>query len=182
LITGGAGVDVLLGGKGNDRFVIAAADDHTTAEVINGGDDFDEIRYTSTAAGTLTLSAGVTNVEYVSVITSALDASAATNTAAINVNAVAVGKGMTIMGNGGSNVITGTNYSDSLLGAGGNDRLIGGPGLDNLNGGTGNDTLTGGEGVDSFIFNSALIRFNLNGITGYSFHQIHINAILLKLI
>ena len=71
-------------------------------ELIDGGGDFDTLRYTATAAGTLTLGAGV-SVELVTVG----DASGATGgVAAINVNAAAA-TGVAIKGNEGNNALTG---------------------------------------------------------------------------
>jgi Ca2+-binding RTX toxin-like protein len=54
-ISGGAESDRLLGGGGADLFVLAEGD-HTAVETVMGGDGVDVIRFTSTAAGTLTLS------------------------------------------------------------------------------------------------------------------------------
>ena len=102
-------------------------------EVIDGGTQDitgDTLRFTSTVAETLTLSANVIDVERVEIATAAGDP---TGLATINVNAAAVtSNGMTLVGNNGANQITGTAFADTLTGNVGNDTL---------NGMAGNDTL-----------------------------------------
>jgi Ca2+-binding RTX toxin-like protein len=155
ILVGGAGVDNLVGGAGDDIFVVALAADLATGEVITGGDGTDELRFTSTVAGsTLTLTSGV-SVENVVIGTGTAAVAVSTATTAINVNAALADNGLWILGNNGINTLTGSVYNDVLKGYSGNDSLIGGAGNDQLYGGLGNDNLTGGLGADSFIFDTA---------------------------
>ena len=62
-----------------------------------------------------------------------------------NVNAKALKKGITIIGN---------KLNNSIVGGSGNDSINGGAGNDSLWGGKGNDTLTGGKGDDVFIYSA----------------------------
>jgi Ca2+-binding RTX toxin-like protein len=153
-LVGGAGADLLYGGDGDDRFVVALAADLATGEIINGSNGTDELRFTSTVASTLTLTAGVA-VENIVVGTGTASSAVTTATTAINVNAALAANGMSMLGNAGANTLTGSAFNDSIDGGAGNDSLIGGAGSDRLTGGLGNDTLTGGLGADVFIFNSA---------------------------
>jgi Ca2+-binding RTX toxin-like protein len=121
--------------------------------VITGGDGTDELRFTTSAASTLTLTSGV-SVERVVIGTGTVGAAVSTATTAINVTAAAVTTGLTIVGNAGVNTLTGGSGNDSLEGGAGNDKLIGGGGADTLAGGLGNDNLTGGLGADVFVFNT----------------------------
>ncbi len=154
VITGAGGSDNLSGGFGDDLFIVTRASDHTSAELINGGSGIDEIRFSSTVAGTLNLSPNLSNVEYVSMGTGMELSASANGSAALNVNASMISYGLTISGNSGNNTLTGTIFDDVLFGEGGKDVLIGGNGNDSIWGGFGNDTLTGGSGSDSFFFDS----------------------------
>lgn len=123
-LTGGAGTDYLNGGEGSDLYIVASAVDHAAAEVFdNGLGGTDELRFTATAASTLTLYAGETGIDKVVVGTGTGAAAVTTGTTAINVDASAYAFHLAIIGNNGANVLTG---------------------------GLGNDTLAGGGGVDTF--------------------------------
>ena len=112
-LNGGAGDDTQNGGDGNDVFLIGAGAHHGGGEVIDGGLDTNVIRFTSTVADTLTLSALVTNVAEVE----ASDAAGGNaGTAALNINAAAVTSGLIITGNAGANTLTGTDFADTLIG------------------------------------------------------------------
>ena len=126
-LNGGAGADTLQGEAGDDLVLLASAAQFAVGEVIDGGTDTDTVRFTSTVAGTLTLSANVIDVERVEIANAA---GLTTGLAAINVNAAAVANGLTILGNNGANVLTGTSQADTLTGNGGNDTLRGGLGDD----------------------------------------------------
>ena len=149
-LKGGAGADTLQGGAGDDLVLLASAAQFAVGEVIDGGTQDitgDTLRFTSTVAETLTLSANVIDVERVEIATAAGDP---TGLATINVNAAAVtSNGMTLVGNNGANVLTGTAQADTLIGNGDDDTLDGGLGNDTLTGNGGNDTLTGGAGNDT---------------------------------
>jgi Ca2+-binding RTX toxin-like protein len=154
ILIGGVGVDSMAGGDGNDVFLIREAAHHGAAETINGGTGTNVIRFTSTATGTLTLSALVTNIAEVE----ASDAAGVnTGMAALSIDATNVGSALRITGNNGANTLTGTGLNDTIVGnagndilhgLGGNDTLNGSDGNDTINGGIGNDVLTGGAGSD----------------------------------
>ncbi|MEO5630734.1 MAG: calcium-binding protein, partial [Nitrospiraceae bacterium] len=150
-LNGGAGDDTQNGGDGNDVFLIGAGGHHGGGEVIDGGLGTNVIRFTSTVADTLTLSALITNVAEVE----ASDAAGGNaGTAAMNINAAAVGSGLIITGNAGANTLTGTDFADTIIGNAGNDTLTGGAGNDILNGGAGADTLQGEAGDDLILLAS----------------------------
>lgn len=151
ILTGAAGADTINGGEGSDLYMVAATADLPVAELVSdsglGVNDIDELRYTSNAAGTLTLAATLAGIERVVIGTGTAAQAVATGNAAININAAAVNSGLTIIGNSGANILTGTNASDSILGGAGNDTLIGNAGDDTLVGGAGNDTYV----IDSML-------------------------------
>ena len=55
-------------------------------------------------------------------------------------------------GNELANLLVGNGAANELTGAGGDDSLLGGSGADTLSGGTGSDVLTGGTGGDTYLF------------------------------
>ena len=154
-LNGGAGADNQQGGTGDDLILIASATELAATEVVDGGADTDTLRFTSAVAGTLTLTANVTNIEQVQIATAA---GLTTGLAAINVNAAAVANGLTIVGNNGANQLTGTGQADTLIGNGGNDTLRGGLGNDTyqVNRGNGQDTISEN---DSTIGNSDTLLY-----------------------
>ncbi len=154
ILNGGVGSDNIQGGAGNDLILLGSTLEFAVGETIDGGADTDTLRYTGAAAGTLTLTNLVSNIEQVQIANAA---GLTTGVAAINVNAAAVtSNGMTLTGNNGANVLTGTGLDDSLIGNAGNDILNGGGGNDMLNGGLGNDTFgfALGDGQDLVQDNS----------------------------
>ena len=135
LITGGAGADILDGGKnlagvdtlvggaGDDTFIIRNLGD-VVVELVGGGTD-----NVLAAVTSYTLTANVGNLTF-------------------------IGTGaFTGVGNEAANVITGGAGADSLNGVAGNDTLVGGGGADTLTGGTGSDTfvLARGDANDDVI-------------------------------
>jgi uncharacterized delta-60 repeat protein len=138
VIDGKAGVDAMNGGEGGDLYVVGVSTDHTAAEFADSGSGgVDEVRFAATKASTLTLFAGDTGIEQVTIGTGTGLTAVTTGTAALNVNAAAVGNALTITGNGGVNILVGTAFNDTL------------------SGGKGSDLLTGGGGADAFVFNFA---------------------------
>ena len=113
--------------------------------MIDGGLGTNVIRFTSTVADTLTLSALITNVAEVEASNAA---GGNAGTAALNINAAAVTSGLIITGNAGANTLTGTDFADTLIGNAGADQLIGGDGNDTLLSGGGMDNVQGGVGDD----------------------------------
>lgn len=111
-ITGTGYVDQLDGQEGADVYIINSATHHNAAEITDTGTaGNDEIRFSAAAPGTLTLYSGDTGIERVVL----------TGTAALNINAAAVGNALAILGNAATNVLTGTNFIDSLNGGSGSD-------------------------------------------------------------
>jgi len=166
-IFGDAGADTLLGGDGNDVFIFASTTDFVAGESVTGGNGIDELRFTTTQAVTLVLSAGVA-VEKVVIGTGVAATAVSTATTAINIDAAALTAGISIVGNAGANKLSGSGFGDSLDGGGGKDILSGGGGADTLNGGAGSDRLTGGAGADVFVFNTTLSSSaNLDVVTDF---------------
>lgn len=126
---GGTVVGSILGGSGNDRFVIGLSN-----EVIDGGDGID----------TLDLS-GLNQKMTVNLATPSLNKGAGvagdTYTGIENVTGTVYRDAIT--GDGTANRLAGGGAFDVLIGGGGNDTLIGGAGA---------DTVTGGSGADVFLF------------------------------
>ncbi|SEO50513.1 Hemolysin-type calcium-binding repeat-containing protein, partial [Duganella sp. CF517] len=118
-LDGGAGADKLIGGSGDDLYLVDAAGDVVTELAGEGADTV----WTSQAAYTLT--ANVENLAY-------------TGKAAF-----------TGAGNALDNIIAGGHAGNKLDGGAGNDQLIGGDGADSLIGGLGDDTFVGASGKDT---------------------------------
>jgi len=140
LSTGTGGTDSLVGGTGNDLYVIQSTTGTVTITDTGGTDT---VQVTANRA-TFTLAAGLENLTYTG------------------------GAAFRGIGNASANTLTGGGSADTLDGGGGNDVLIGGAGNDVLFGGAGNDTLTGGAGSDQFFISAApgttvtITDFNFN--------------------
>jgi Ca2+-binding RTX toxin-like protein len=140
VIDGGGGTDVMDGAAGSDLYIIAAATDHSAAEIVDTGTgltEVDELRFTATS-GTLTVHAGDVGLEQVVIGTGVAAAAVTTAKTAVHVNASAAVKGLILGGNDGDNSIVGTAFDDRFQA-----RL-------------GNDSITGGGGKDSILFDTAL--------------------------
>ena len=126
---GGQVVGGILGGTGDDRFVLGSY-----AEAIDGGYGDDTLDFSLLTAGLKF------NLE---------------NTGA---NTATVVKGDTfasieiLIGTKYRDNLTGDGMNNTLRGGAGVDTLAGGAGDDVLEGGTGKDVLTGGAGADVFVF------------------------------
>jgi len=153
VLIGGAGADSSNGGAGDDIYMIAAAADHTTAEIVDdGAGGQDEVRFSATgAAQTLTLLAGETGIERIVIGTGSGATASTTGLLNHNVDASALLNGVTIIGNSGANTLKGTAFADSLSGGNGIDRLYGNAGGDTLDGGRDADVMYGGAGNDTYI-------------------------------
>jgi Ca2+-binding RTX toxin-like protein len=154
-IYGGAGVDKLNGGSGSDHYYVARSAEHTSAEFYDtGASGTDRVRFAATTADTLTLFTGDTGIESVVFGTGTGLLPDATGTAALNLNAAAFQKSLTVSGNAGNNVLRSGLGPDRLIGNAGADTLSAGAGNDYLYGGVGHDILLGGTGSDRFVFNT----------------------------
>ncbi len=126
---GGSVAGQILGGSGNDRFVVGLSN-----EYIDGGEGID----------TLDLS-GLTQKMTVNLTTPSQNSGAGvkgdTYLGIENITGTAYRD--TLTGNGEANRLAGGGAFDILVGNGGNDTLVGGSGA---------DTLTGGSGADVFLF------------------------------
>jgi len=122
-----SGNDTLVGGTGNDTYVIDGASDVVT-ENLNAGTDTVQVSVTGYTLAD--------NVENLTVLAGA--------------GAAATGSGNEL-----PNIITGNNLGNTLNGLEGNDKLIGGTAADILDGGEGNDNMTGGDGGDTYKVDSA---------------------------
>ena len=111
----------MIGGAGNDVYIVDSLGD-TITEAANAGTDEVE-----TALASYSL-AGIANLE--------------------NLIGTALG-GQTLTGNALDNVIAGNGGNDTLDGGAGNDTLIGGTGDDTMSGGLGDDIIVGGAGADA---------------------------------
>ena len=150
ILRGGVGGDTVQGGAGDDLVRLASTAEFAAGELIDGGADTDTLRYTGTVAATLKLTAGVTNMEQVQ-LADANGSSA--GTAAININAAAVGNGLSLSGNAGNNVLTGTAFTDTLTGGEGNDRFLIGAGGHH----GGGEVIDGGLGTNVIRFTSTVV-------------------------
>jgi Ca2+-binding RTX toxin-like protein len=148
----GAGFsDTMLGGMGNDVYIVDSLDDRVDED---GADGIDEARSSvnidlSTNGGVVVSNGDIENITL-------------TGTAVI-----AVGNGLAnvLIGNASPNILIGDAGNDSLSGGAHNDNLSGGEGDDTLNGGAGFDLMTGGEGNDSYFVDAATDRVSEDGST-----------------
>lgn len=150
-LIGGAGVDTLDGGSGNDVYVIYSAAEHAGETIVDGGSGgSDELRFATTAAATLVVTAAQTGFERIVIGTGTSGAAVTTGIAAINVDAAAIANAVTIIGNSGANILKSGELNDGLQGGSGDDRLYSNGGNDALDGGAGLDRMYGGAGNDTY--------------------------------
>ena len=133
--------DLLIGGLGNDTYVInPAADGSYSAAIIqeaaNDGIDTVQTRYSSYSL------ASIANVE--NLVFTGSGSFTGTGNSLNNV----------IIGGAGNDTLDGGSGDDALYGGAGNDRLYGGDGDDYLDGGTGSDIMVGGAGNDVYVVDS----------------------------
>ncbi|MEB3352232.1 MAG: cadherin-like domain-containing protein, partial [Cyanobacteriota bacterium] len=133
LLVGGDGTDLLEGGDGGDLYLIELAKDHATAEVRDlGADGIDEIRFADPGkTGTLTLSAAEVGLERAVVGTGTAPTANTSGSSSLGIDASLAPNALTLLGNGGRNMLLGSGFDDSING---------GLNADNLQGNGGNDT------------------------------------------
>ena len=122
----------ILGGDGNDRFVLGL-----TVEAIDGGVGFDTLDLSN-------LWSGVT-----------IDLGTSASNAGIRVAGDSYAGIEAILGTRRADVLRGDADENLLVGNAGRDTLAGGDGADTLEGGLWADTLTGGAANDTFLFRTA---------------------------
>ena len=133
LLDGGAGIDTMDAGLGNDIYILSEVGDIVIEDpLLGGGQDTLVVNFNAN----YTLGAQFEN----------LTLNGTNGTA--NLNGTGNNSDNVIVGNNGNNVLLGLLGSDTLDGGAGNDTLDGGAGNDTLNGGAGIDRLNGGAGVD----------------------------------
>ena len=138
MINGLGGADTMIGGTGNDTYVVDNAGD-VVNETGGTGIDIVQSSITFSLANTARVLGTVENLTL-------------TGTAAINGTGNSLAN--VIIGNAAANELNGGAGNDTLYGGAGNDTLTGGAANDTLYGGLGNDTLTGGAGNDVFVFDT----------------------------
>jgi Ca2+-binding RTX toxin-like protein len=143
--------DALIGGGGNDTYVVYESTDtvtETDANPVTGGSD---LVYTG---ANFTLGA---NVEYLYALGGATITALTGNTLDNVISAINYygGSGMTIDAGDGNDTVYGSYYADTILGGNGADTLWGSWGADNaadaMNGGAGSDTYVVQEALDTVI-------------------------------
>jgi trimeric autotransporter adhesin len=151
----GAGVSTLMGGDGNDTYILKDPNDFVQENADEGTDlvQIDQDYTLTFAVENLTL----------------LDGGEGFTGTGNDLN-------NTITGNGSDNVLNGINGDDTLNGGLGNDNLLGGFGNDTLDGGLGNDVLNGEIGNDAMnggagndvyhVFASDTVTESIAGLAG----------------
>ncbi|MBF0270109.1 MAG: FecR domain-containing protein [Alphaproteobacteria bacterium] len=200
MINGGGGADSLFGEDGDDTFLFAASS-FAFGETVNGGAGTDVLRLT----GSNNFSAGsLSSIEILSFSASATATLSASQFEALtsisgddNANTVCVqlatddsfdlsdiskflswsatSDAFSLIGAGGSEIITGSVYGDFISGGGGADSLSGGTGNDRFGYAGGEavsgEAIEGGEGIDALVVsgseNFALVT--LGAIEGVEF-------------
>ncbi len=139
ILSGGSNgeTDTLIGGGGNDTYLVDASNDKVT-EADKGGTDLVK----SLQTFTLSDDGFVENL---------------TLLGAGNIDGT---------GNGLANVITGNAGNNKLSGSDGNDTLTGGDGNDTLGGGIGNDVMTGGNDDDIYEVDGTADRVTESSAVG----------------
>ena len=136
--------DILIGGKGNDTYIVNQAKDKIIEDEEEGTADL--------VQSSISYSLGQ-NIENL------------TLTGTDNINGTGNTLNNIITGNSGSNILTGGTSNDKLIGGAGSDTLIGGQGDDTLYGGSTTDEST--SAADTYIYNlgdgnDTIVEFGTN--------------------
>ncbi|MFC5512328.1 peroxidase family protein [Massilia jejuensis] len=144
-LDGAGGIDRMVGGLGDDIYIVSQAGD-AVVEVLSQGRD--TVRTTLAA---YTLASEVEELVYTG------DANFSGKGNSIG-NILRGGAGNDTLdgGTGGNDTLFGNDGNDVLRGQGGEDVLEGGLGDDTLDGGSGGDTMRGGSGDDTYVVTSSL--------------------------
>lgn len=139
---GGGGTDAVRSGAGDDFLRDGDVSGQANADLLDGGDGFDDVIYLSRTAD----------------LRVSLSSSAPTSgekgegDTVIGVEAVDGGSGDdTLLGNAAANIFYGGKGRDHLDGRGGPDQLFGERGGDSVKGGRGKDEMSGGPGPDVLL-------------------------------
>jgi Ca2+-binding RTX toxin-like protein len=153
--------NVLVGGGGQDTFIMVGDNVRDTIDGVGAGNAID---YSAATANlTVTLGNGVV----------------VGGTGSNNANSDVISNIDSFTGGSGNDSITGDAAANTLIGGAGNDTLTGLGGADTLNGGAGNDTLVatvndgndtlnGGGGTDTYVLSGTTAAANVNLTTGAS--------------
>jgi len=167
-LQGGAGIDFLYGGAGNDILDGGSERDYLKGRAGNDtlmGGDGDDILEGGGGADNIVGGTGVDVLSYEEsaaavYIDLAANSFAGGDAQGDTVSEVEIFEGSnygdTILGSTVADIIIGMAGDDNLVGRDGDDFIAGGFGSDSLDGGTGNDTLTGGIGNDLYMVDSLL--------------------------
>ena len=179
-ITGTTSADTVVGGAGNDTVVSGLGDDSldggagSDTYIFNNEYEFsdDIINDKGTTGvdtvvlnsqGEYTLSAATKGIEVVQL------GLVATSTFHSYVDATAVTKGLTVLGNDSGSYIKTTAFADKIFGGGGSDNMFGGAGNDSIDGGADNDYIHGEAGADTLkggLGNDTIFGDALDSIDG----------------
>jgi hypothetical protein len=157
--------DTLFGGAGNDLLIYSQANTGGTKLFeIDGGADTDTfVAQSALGAGLFFRHVDLVAGEFRLVLDGSLGGTLA------NIENVSVGNNISVLGDGGANVITGLSATEGndFRGGGGGDTIRGGGGDDTMEGGAGDDVIEGGDGAnDRAVFGGALAGYMLSGIPG----------------
>ncbi|CCQ72937.1 calcium-binding protein [Magnetospira sp. QH-2] len=161
-IQGANGNDILVGGAGDDRFLVQGSG-HGFDE-IDGGNGQDSIQGSADddVIGLWGDFSAENSIE-------SIDGGAGTDTVqggwthdTWDFSSVELRNVEAIDGGGGNDVITGSQGSDSIFGGDGNDTLIAD--------GAGGDAFAGGAGVDTLVFDGNRTDYVVNGVAGTVTH------------
>jgi Ca2+-binding RTX toxin-like protein len=158
-VSGEAGNDTLLGGRGVDKF--DGGDGNDTLQIIGAQAQFDTLKGGAQFDTLQVLGAAPAILNGFNAAAQGIEAWKGNNHGLLgngkaNVFVLAGLNGKTGLpfadGAGGNDTLVGSRLADDLRGNSGNDSLSGGAAADILTGGTGKDMLTGGAGPDIFRF------------------------------
>jgi trimeric autotransporter adhesin len=151
--------DTLVGGSGNDTYVIGALNNTYTEVIVelqNGGSD--TIALGGATKISLVLPQHIENAQ--SGLGWAMDSDFADGWY-VPYDVTGNDLSNVIWGSAGANKIDGGGSNDRLMGAAGKDTLIGGEGADTLDGGSGQDSLSGGLGDDLYRIDAQDLVYEL---------------------